>query len=215
VTLPRLVGNPPLGLPLEGDGFVPIDEYGEVAGLRDVYAVGDVTAFPVKQGSVAAHQADAAAAAIAASLGAPVERTPFEPIVDAVLLTGVTARYLHADLSESGPASVGVRPLWWPPEKIAAQHLASYLAEQLDLAQISELAVRGPRPVDEGQYRQQQRRLVLRFAHADANMGQHAAALRWLKVLEKIDGSLQPEHAERATAGSARRDGKGRARPSR
>src|SRR5215208_4055265 len=57
VTLPRLVGNPPPGLPADRDRFVPIDEHGAVAGLRDVYAVGDVTAFPVKQGSVAAQQA--------------------------------------------------------------------------------------------------------------------------------------------------------------
>ena len=85
--------------------YVPIDEHGAVAGLRDVYAVGDVTAFPVKQGSVAARQADAAAAAIAASLGAPVEPTPFEAIIDAVLLTGVTARYLHAEPSETEPAT--------------------------------------------------------------------------------------------------------------
>jgi sulfide:quinone oxidoreductase len=198
VTLPRLVGNPPPGLPADADGFVPIDEHGAVAGLRDVYAVGDVTAFPVKQGSVAAHQADAAAAAIAARLGARVAPAPFEPIIQAVLLTGVTARYLQADLSGTGPgiSTVGVDPLWWPPEKIAAQYLASYLAEQPDLAEIPELAVRGPRPADEEQYRQQQRRLALRFAHADANMGQHAAALRWLQVLETIDGSLQPEHAE-------------------
>ena len=130
MTLPRLIGNPPPGLPTEDDRFVPIDEHCAVAGLRDVYAVGDVTAFPVKQGSVAAHQADAAAAAIAASLGAPVEPTPFEAIIDAVLLTGVTARYLHADLSETEPgtSTVGVHPLWWPPEKIAAQYLAPYLA---------------------------------------------------------------------------------------
>ena len=198
VTLPRLIGNPPPGLPTWDDRFVPIDEHGAVAGLRDVYAVGDVTAFPVKQGSVAAHQADAAAAAIAASLGAPVEPAPFEAVIDAVLLTGVTARYLHADLSEAGPgtSTVAAHPLWWPPEKIAARHLAPYLAEQPDLAQISELAVRGPRPADEEQYRQQQRRLALKFAHADANMGQHAAALRWLQALETIDGTLRPEHAE-------------------
>jgi NADH dehydrogenase FAD-containing subunit len=197
VTLPRLVGNPPPGLPAGSNGFVPVDEHAAVAGLRDVYAVGDVSAFSVKQASVTARQADAAAGAIAAGLGAPVEPTPFEASIDAVLLTGVTARYLHADLSGPGPgtATVAGHPLWWPPEKIAARHLASYLAEQADLAQISELAVRGPRPADEEQYQQQQRRLVLKFAHADANMGQHVAALRWLQALEDIDGMLAPEHA--------------------
>ena len=196
VTLPRLVGNPPHGLPTYDDGFVAIDEHGAVAGLNDVYAVGDVTAFRIKQGSVAAHQADAAAAAIAAGFGAPVEPTPFEPTIDAVLLTGVTARYLHADLSESSTSNVAVRPLWSPPEKIAAKYLANYLAEHPDLERIPELAVRGPRPADEEQYREQQRRLALKFAHAEANMGQHVAALRWLQVLEEIDETLQPEHAE-------------------
>ena len=96
------------GLPRDAHGFIPADRHGAVAGLRDVYAVGDVTAFPVKQGSVAAHQADAAAAAISASLGAPVEPAPFEAIIDAVLLTGVTARYLHADLSETEPGTATV-----------------------------------------------------------------------------------------------------------
>ena len=199
VTLARLVGSPPSGLPTDADGFVPIDEHGAVVGLRDVYAVGDVTSFPVKQGSIAAHQADAAAAAIAARLGAAVQPAPFEPIINAVLLTGVAARYLQADLAETEhvTSTVALNPLRWPPEKIAARYLASYLAEQHDLADIPELAQRVPRTSTDAEgEREEQRRLALRFAHTDANLGHHRSALRWLQILEWLDGSLRPEHAE-------------------
>ena len=41
-------------------------------GMRDVFAAGDATAFPIKQGGLAAQQADAVAEAIAASAGAGV-----------------------------------------------------------------------------------------------------------------------------------------------
>ena len=51
---------------------MPVDEHAAVAGLEDVYAVGDATSFPIKQGGLATQQADAAAAAIAAAAGAPV-----------------------------------------------------------------------------------------------------------------------------------------------
>jgi sulfide:quinone oxidoreductase len=41
-----------------------------VLGLTDVYAAGDLTQFPLKQGGTAAQQADAAASSIAADAGA-------------------------------------------------------------------------------------------------------------------------------------------------
>src|SRR2546425_699915 len=50
VALPRLRGRPIEGIPRDGNGFVPTDPHGRVAGLADVFAAGDVTAFPVKQG---------------------------------------------------------------------------------------------------------------------------------------------------------------------
>ncbi len=54
-------------------GFIPIDEHARVRGLDDVYAAGDGTTFPIKQGGLGTQQADAAAEHIAAQLGAPVE----------------------------------------------------------------------------------------------------------------------------------------------
>ena len=47
-------------------------------GSTGVYAAGDVTTFPLKQGGLAAQQADAAAEAILAGLGVPLMPRPFE-----------------------------------------------------------------------------------------------------------------------------------------
>ena len=78
VVLPRLVGPELRGLPQDENGFVPTDAYGWVRGLEHVYAAGDAT-FPVKQGGLAAQQADAVARLLAAWAGAAVDPTPFRP----------------------------------------------------------------------------------------------------------------------------------------
>jgi sulfide:quinone oxidoreductase len=95
VSLPRLQGRRVRGIPHDRDGFVPTDEHGRVCGLDDVYAVGDVTSFPVKQGGIAAQQADAAAEAIVAGAGADLVPRPFDPVLRGVLWTGGEPRYLH------------------------------------------------------------------------------------------------------------------------
>jgi hypothetical protein len=52
-----------LGVPQDDNGFVATDEYGWVLGVNDVYAAGDMTQFPLKQGGIATQQADAVACA--------------------------------------------------------------------------------------------------------------------------------------------------------
>ena len=47
------------GVPCDPAGFVRTDAHGRVLGMRDVFAAGDATAFPIKQGGLAAQQADA------------------------------------------------------------------------------------------------------------------------------------------------------------
>jgi sulfide:quinone oxidoreductase len=64
VALPRLQGPPITGLPQDEHGFVATDEFGWVLGLTDVYAAGDLTQSSIKQGGIAAQQADALASAI-------------------------------------------------------------------------------------------------------------------------------------------------------
>ena len=65
----RCAGRASAGCPRPSRGFIATDRHGRVLGADDVYAAGDGTAFPVKQGGLAAQQADAAAAAIAAAAG--------------------------------------------------------------------------------------------------------------------------------------------------
>jgi len=130
VALPRLYGQPIDGIPQTRDGFIIVDEQSRVAGFRDVFAAGDVTSFPVKQGGIAAQQADAAAEAIAADLGAIPEARPFLPVLRGLLLTGGAPRYLRHEVSggHGGTSAVSLEPLWWPPAKIVGRHLAPFLA---------------------------------------------------------------------------------------
>lgn len=88
LTLPRLKGPFIAGVPHTDEGFIQSDAFGRVEGAPDVFAAGDVTAFPVKQGGIAAQQADAAAEAIAAHAGAAVSPRPFRPVLRGLLLTG-------------------------------------------------------------------------------------------------------------------------------
>jgi len=132
VALPRLEGLRLAGLPYDARGFVPTDSNGRVRGLDDVYAAGDLTAFPVKQGGIATQQADAAAESIAAAAGVPIEPRPFKPVLRGLLLTGMTARYLRTEAG-SLRSDVDTEPLWWPPAKIVGRHLAPFLASHLQL----------------------------------------------------------------------------------
>jgi sulfide:quinone oxidoreductase len=142
VALPRLEGPRLQGVLHDAHGFIPADHHGRVAGEIDVWAAGDATAFPLKQGGIATQQADAAAESIAARVGAAVEPQPFRPVLRGLLLTGMVPRFLR---SEPGtPASaIDTEPLWWPPGKIVGRHLAPFLAEHLGLAELLPDAARG------------------------------------------------------------------------
>jgi sulfide:quinone oxidoreductase len=132
VALPKLEGPSLEGIPQDEHGFVPADEYGRVAGLIDVYAAGDLVQSPIKQGGVAAQEADAAAEAIAADAGASVQPSPCRPVLRGLLLTGFVPRYLRHE--EGGPSLVDTQPLWWPPGKIVGRYLSPFLAVHLGLA---------------------------------------------------------------------------------
>lgn len=133
VALPLLEGVPIDGVPQDGDGFVSTDELGWVLGLTDVYAAGDMTQFPVKQGGLAAQQADAVASSIAADAGASVRPMTFKPVLRGLLLTGMTPRFLRAGPGEH-PSLVDTQPLWWPPAKIVGRYLSPFLADHLGMA---------------------------------------------------------------------------------
>jgi sulfide:quinone oxidoreductase len=127
VALPALGGRRIEGVPADDDGFIPVDPHGRVAGLSGVFAAGDGTNFPIKQGGLAAQQADAVAEAIAAEVGAPVDPEPFRPILRGLLLTGGDDRYMRNPIAGGGEGEVETHTLWWPPTKIAGRYISSYL----------------------------------------------------------------------------------------
>lgn len=137
VALPQLRGRAPAGLPSDSGGFLPTDEHGNVRGTEDVFAAGDVTAFPVKQGGIATQQADAAARAIAKRAGSPIEAEPFRPVLRGLLLTGDGARFMRSKIAggHGDSSDVSTRMLWWPETKVAGQYLSHYLSRSMEPVQ--------------------------------------------------------------------------------
>ena len=133
IALPEPIGPAIPGLPIDGRGFIPVDRYGRVAGVDAVWAAGDVTSRPLKQGGLAVQQADVAAASIAAWAGADVEPRPYEPVLRGLLLAGTQPRYLRRSASSTVPSTSAVRPLWSLDAKIAGGRLARYLATRPEL----------------------------------------------------------------------------------
>jgi sulfide:quinone oxidoreductase len=136
VALPILEGPRLQGVPQDEDGFVPVDELCRVEGLSDVYAAGDLVAFALKQGGIAAQMADVAASAIAAAAGASVQPGPFKPVLRGLLLTGGLPRFLRGE-GGGAPSAVDTEALWWPPAKIVGRYLAPYLAERVGIREPS------------------------------------------------------------------------------
>ena len=124
VALPRAIGPALPGLPADDSGFIPADAHGKV--LDAVWVAGDAMAFPVKQGGLAAQEADAAAEAIAAAAGAGVEPQPFRPILRGVLLTGRGRQWMRLGAGEE-EGEAARHALWWPPTKVAGRYLSPYL----------------------------------------------------------------------------------------
>jgi len=129
IALPAIDGPALDGLPADDDGFIPIDEHARVKGVEDVYAAGDGTTFPIKQGGIATQEADAAAEHIAARFGAPREPEPFRPVLRGKLITGEETLSMRAAVAGgAGEGVTSVDYLWWPPHKVSGRYLAPFLA---------------------------------------------------------------------------------------
>ena len=128
VALPHLRGPALSGLPHDSGGFVPVDGYGRVRGAERVWAVGDMTTRLIRQGGLAAQQADVAAADIAAEVaGGDVEVQPYEPKLQGMLLTGAEPLYLRHDPHALVRSEAAPEPPWWPAQKVVGHHLGPYL----------------------------------------------------------------------------------------
>jgi sulfide:quinone oxidoreductase len=128
IALPRLHGPALPGLPDAPGGFVAVDPYGRVRDVDDVWAVGDMTTRPVKQGGLAAQQADVAAADIAAAMaGVDIDVRPYEPKLQGLVLTGDEPLFLERRPGAPPESEASTEFLWTPPHKIAGRYLGQYL----------------------------------------------------------------------------------------
>ena len=205
VALPVPEGPRVEGLPADAEGFIRVDDHCRVEGLQDVYAAGDGTDFPIKQGGLATQQADVAAESIAAGLGAPLEPSAFEPMLRGMLLTGIAPMYLRASADAAGGRNgeLAANALWWPPTKIAGRYLGPYLAYASRLDKHTMLEDRPVSTLDPDALHASQdeaRELALVFADADARGGDFRSALGWLELLERLDGVLPAGYVERREA---------------
>lgn len=151
VALPRLRGQRLDGIPQTVEGFVSVDDHCGVHGVDAVFAAGDVTSFPVKQGGIAAQQAVAAAEAIAVLAGAALVPHPFRPVLRGLLLTGAEPQYLRRDLSDGGegePEWASATPIWWPPTKIVGRRIAPFLASLAGEGPVSDVPEPAGLPVE-------------------------------------------------------------------
>jgi sulfide:quinone oxidoreductase len=132
VTLPTIAGPNVRGLTGGAeDRFIEVDEYCRArhTGGR-IFAAGDATDLRVKQGGLAAQQADTAAAGIAHLAGAAPPPAPLRASMQGALLTGGTPLYLTAYLiAGSGVRSeIHDQPPWGSTQAIVAEELTTYLA---------------------------------------------------------------------------------------
>ena len=187
VALPQLAAPEIAGVPRGRHGFIPTDLHGRVDGLDAVFAAGDATWYPVKQGGIATQQADVVAAAIAASAGAPVVARTFRPVLRGALLTGDDGQYLR----DSG---AGDAAPWWPPAKIAGRYLGPFLAGETENQSLDT-----PPPSHVGAERETLA-MALDAADADAGWGDYGSALRWLSVAERLGVALPESYASKREA---------------
>lgn len=199
VALPEPQVPPLAGVPQQRGGFIPVDRYGGVLGVERVYAAGDSTWFPVKQGGLATQQADCAASAIAALAGAKVDPQPFRPVLRGALLTDFGPRYMRKRLDQTGDEAASQALLWWPPAKVAGKYLAPYLAAQAGYAgghrPLSDLQAPPadlPANLDTGH--EDVVAIALSSARARADARDYHGALRWLEVAEDLDLYLPKEY---------------------
>ncbi len=132
VTVPRITGPNVRGIAGHAiDRFLHVDEHCRVTGAGGrIFAAGDATHLPVKQGGVGAQQADTAAASIVHLAGLGPAPPPLHPVIRGVLLTGGQPLYLTAHLiaGQGVRAQVTRTPPWPIDDKIVAEELSPYLA---------------------------------------------------------------------------------------
>ncbi|HEX5984557.1 MAG TPA: FAD-dependent oxidoreductase [Solirubrobacterales bacterium] len=132
VSLPRLEGRRIRGVLHDAEGFIRIDDHCRVLNRERLFAAGDVTSFPVKQGGIATQQADVIAETIAADLGVDLDPQRFDPVLRGVLWTGEKPCYLEGWIGggHGETSSFTAEAPWGSSEgKIVGRYLTPFFAE--------------------------------------------------------------------------------------
>lgn len=129
ISLPTVVGPGIAGVAADAVGFVEVDEALAVCGCERVWAAGACIAAALEHSALAARQADAAIAAIAAASSGrsagPI--TPAgAPELTGLLLTGQRERWMAEN--PIGTREPSTRCLWWPPGRAVGRMLAQRVA---------------------------------------------------------------------------------------
>jgi sulfide:quinone oxidoreductase len=130
VTLPKILGPAVKGIAAGSRWFAPIDDWCVVPDTEGrVFAAGDATDFPVKQGGIGAQQADTAAAGIAHLAGLAARPPPLAPVIRGTLLTGTRPLYVAARVVDGlgWQSNIYEHPPWPSQEKIVAEELGDYI----------------------------------------------------------------------------------------
>jgi sulfide:quinone oxidoreductase len=133
IAVPQLRAARLAGVPASWWGFVPTDAFGRVEGLEDVYAAGDMTTYPIKQGGLATQQADRIAHMIAGSVGSPVKELRSSQVLQARLLGGPRPLALRTELDWQGrPTAAALEYAEVTPSAPAAKVFGRYLGPYLE-----------------------------------------------------------------------------------
>jgi len=131
VALPGFDGPAVRGVPADEHGFVLADDDHRVVGHEGtVFAIGDGATGPIKHGGLAARAAGRVAAGIARSLDLPLREDVGAPVLRGLLRTPDGPLFLTADLRDpDGTGAASHSALWWPPTKVAAPWLSSFITD--------------------------------------------------------------------------------------
>jgi sulfide:quinone oxidoreductase len=125
ISLPTASGPFLPGVPTDAAGFIQVDAGLKVCATECVWAVGACVSAGLAHGTLAACQADAAVAAIAAAVrgrDAADSPTPIAPDLTGMLLTGQREPWRAEN--PVGTPQPSTRCLWWPPGRAVGQMLA-------------------------------------------------------------------------------------------
>jgi hypothetical protein len=174
--------------------------------LDDVYAAGDLTNFPFKQGGIASQLADTAIVGIAAALGAGVKPARFSPVLRGMLLHRVSRTHLRAAIGgDAGePGQLASTPLWWPATMIAGRYLGLDLArtgspQSAERLQAPTGAHDDPREVLASH--SEARELALSFALADASSEDYPRRCGGWRWWSSSTGGVRPVTTPGASSG--------------